>query len=328
MRWFLPSFNGDFRLEHVEKLGEAYRSAPGGPAADTAGVKLVVTQPTAHERELLTVFLSTAVEKKWTAIAALPEDDCEIVLAATMADAGQALVKISKPMDRTITAVQFTDGKLKVVDAAQSGVLVAAAEKAEKKLAGTGMFAKAGEAAKKAGGAVAATVARATPSCPQCVLGSVEMASEVLLSFLNEEEHDDWAKRRAIIVTGGYTGRRYILAHRHSKLAQKFGRICYGIDDKMVVHFHDNSVPPEEEVLGAKLIIEHREHWLRNEATMLGNWKSRQQVFKNPFGDISDGTWDSSFTEYIGNGLAALLGDKLPEQQFNEVISVPNPYWL
>ena len=44
-----------------------------------------------------------------------------------------------------------------------------------------------------------------------------------------------------------------------------------------MLHFHDNSVPPEEEVLAAKLILEHREPWLRNEATCLlqtkdGKW--------------------------------------------------------
>ena len=54
-------------------------------------------------------------------------------------------------------------------------------------------------------------------------------------------------------------------------------------------------MPPEEEVLAAKLILEHREPWLRNEATCLqqtkdGKWHDLGFLrYKNPFGDASDG---------------------------------------
>jgi hypothetical protein len=124
-----------------------------------------------------------------------------------------------------------------------------------------------------------------------------------LLTFLNEEEHEDWAKERAIVVTGGLSGHRYLLAHRHSKTAAKIGRVCYDLDDRCVVHFHDNSVPPEEEVLGAKLILEHREPWLRNEATHFGRTNVR---FKNPFGDFYDGVADAMMTQQIGGFMHGL----------------------
>lgn len=307
MKWFLPSFNGDFRLENIPVLGDAYRAVPGGPAADTAGVQLLVTAPTPYEREMLNGFLATAVRNKWTAISTLPEGDSTIVLAATMADAGSELVKATKPMDRSITAVTFEGGKLKVVDASESKALVEAVEREEKK--------------KKPGALsrAAATVARATPSCPQCVPGSVKMASEVLLTFLTPKQHADWARNRAFIVVGGTTGRRYLLAHRHSKAAQRFGRICYGIDDGMVIHFHDNSVPPEEEVLGAKLILEHRESYLRNEATMFHVFDEhyeQMEVLKNPFGDRMDGTVDAGFMNGFGLGRALPAEDKKVLREF------------
>ena len=124
------------------------------------------------------------------------------------------------------------------------------------------------------------------------------MASEVLLRFLSHEQHKEWAKTRSITVIGGYTGKRYTVAHRNSRLAQRFGRICYAVDDAVVVHFHDRSVPPEEEVLSAMLVLQHREDWLRNEATCLGG--NFRRVFKHPFGDMMDGVMDASLTTTIG----------------------------
>ncbi len=85
------------------------------------------------------------------------------------------------------------------------------------------------------------------------------------------------------------------------------GRICYDLDARAVVHFHDMSVPPEEEVLAAKLVLEHREPWLRNEATLFG---SGTMKFKNPFGGAGDGTWDSALTSRLGS---AVLECRVPD---------------
>ena len=106
------------------------------------------------------------------------------------------------------------------------------------------------------------------------------------------------------MVEGGLSGHRYILAHRHSKLARKFGRIGYDVDSRAVMHFFDWSVPPEEEILAAKLILEHREPWLRNEATFFDSGER----YKNPFGDSLDGTETSSLMVGIGAGLSAAAG--------------------
>ena len=150
----------------------------------------------------------------------------------------------------------------------------------------------------------AVSTKRATPSCPQCMPGAILPATEVLLTFLDEQQHEDWAKRRVIEVVGGITGHRYLLSHRHGRYGQRWGRIAWDADDCDVLHFHDSSVPPEEEVLGAALVLEHREHWLRNEATCLGNFTD---VLKNPFVDSSDGTESTSFT-HSGGDLLEMTG--------------------
>ncbi len=119
-------------------------------------------------------------------------------------------------------------------------------------------------------------------------------------------------------MTGHLSGPRYILAHRHSAHALNFGRICYDTDDECVVHFHDWTVPPEEEVLAAKLLLEHREPWVRNEASCLvgtawGNFeRGFSDVFKNPFGDINDGAWDAGVMRAAGEVMLALKDSRRP----------------
>lgn len=187
------------------------------------------------------------------------------------------LSTILKPAAASITAVRFSDGKVEVTEAHAASALVAKA-KDDKESKG-------------------ASTSRPTPSCPQCFAGSIEPAREVLLSFLDEEQHRDWAQSRAIVVMGGLTGHRYLLAHRQSKIAARIGRVCFDLDDRCVMHFHDITVPPEEEVLAAKLILEHRENWLRNEATCF----TGTERFKNPFGGYADGTESAGLLEALGS---------------------------
>jgi hypothetical protein len=277
--WAIPSWNGDFRLT---------------PGDDAATSKLLIMAPTPHEMQLLAAFMTAARKKKWTK-EKLSEDDAldtrTIVLDAPLAKVGPVLVKITKPADRTLTAVSFKDGKLEVAETGTLETVIAKADSESK----------------------AVSVARPTPCCPSCVPGSVVPASDVLLSFLTPQEHADWAKHRAIMVTGGRSGHRYLIAHRHSRTAVLNKKICYDVDDHCVLHFHDWTVPPEEEVLATKLILEHREAWLRNEATVLqqnskGEWLDLGFMrYKNPFGDASDGRPDAALTAAFGAVLAEVL---------------------
>lgn len=288
MRWFIPSWNGDLRLEPDPK--------------DASLTILSIVKPTPREittvNELGKILHSMGWLESWETIEKKRwMKEKRFTVNAPLEKVGPIAVSIMRPGQAVLTAVRFKDGEVETVSGNDRPVLQALSEKAA-----------AAPADKPAEAAV--TVKRHTPSCPSCVPGSVEPASEVLLSFLNEEEHASWANDRSIVVTGGLSGNHYLLSHRHSAFAQRAKRMCYDLDDHVVVHFHDWTVPPEEEVLAAKLILEHREPWLRNEATF---FHAPHQVlsFKNPFGDGSDGVPDAQFSAAIGRIVkGAILGSK------------------
>jgi len=297
--WFIPSWNGDFRLE----------------AKGKKGCLLSVVKPTAHEQKILSQFLKIAHERGWTDEEGLDETNSEIVLKAEVSAAGRELVNLYMPADRSITAVKFADGRLEVADLNGTWELVQRAEEeakgGKKKRLSDAEFDKKMEAKAEESEPKAATVKRPTLSCPECFDGAIEPATKVLLTFLTSQQHRDWSERRAILVEGGATGHRYVLAHRHSELAKKFGRICYDVEDEAVLHFYDMTVPPEEEILAAKLILEHREPWLRNHSSCLPSLRGHgverfTQVFDNPLGPkYVDGVETAKLMTGVGAAVAA-----------------------
>jgi hypothetical protein len=284
---FLPSWNGDFRLEQ-SGVGE--------------GSVLILHNPTPHELVVVGDFLRGAKKKGWWSGETISKGSpyrgalTTIPIEAPIEKASRMLIRVARPQAQTLTAVKFSGGQMEVIEGATSEALTKA-EAAIKKAVDTET---------PASTAVAASVKRPTPSCPDCQLGSIAPASEVLLSFLNEEEHKTWRSDRAIIVEGGLSGHRYLIAHRNSPLAVDNTRICSDLDDNLVVHFHDWGVPPEEEVLAAKLILEHCEPWLRNEATCYHH--PSKAMFKNPFGDVLDGTESAAFAQGVGSFLRNMGG--------------------
>ena len=290
MKWYIPNWSGDYRL--LSRNGTCVLEAE---------------DPTPYEKEVIEKFLTRAQKENWLGEEfglplAYREAGHKTIfeLKTTIAKAGPILVKLAKPIERTITAVKFADGKLEVIDQAKSKTVQDAINKAEvdEKKAGA-----------KLANASAASVSRPTTCCPDCVPGSVERASEALLAFLTPQEHEQWAQTRSIVVEGGYTGHQYLLAHRHSPQAIRQRKICFDLDDRFVMHFHKNDVPPEEEILASKLVLEHREDWLRNEATCLGTGGRATDIFKNPFGDGMDGVADSVTISGIGEAIpSAIVG--------------------
>lgn len=304
MRWYLPSWNGDIRAERDPD--------------DPKQTLVTIVEPTVAE--LMTLGkLEHLLRKKgwykedeplWEDVKDQRRTDAkrqQVLVHAKIDKVAKLLVDGFKPGKQTLTAFVYKDGEIETVDGTQGDE---ALEKAAAKAA-------------DGKGHRAATVKRPTPSCPACRAGAVEPATEVLLDFLDEGQHRDWARDRTIVVQGGLTSHRYLIAHRNSPTAAELGRIAFDLDDGRVMHFHDSSVPPEEEVLAAKLILEHREPWLRNEATCIGaTWTpnglqipgvlSRRQalVFKNPFGDGGDGVEDAVLTATLGN-MATIAGAAL-----------------
>lgn len=286
MRIYLPSWNGDMRLTE---------------GADGDGSRLTLIDPTPQELIVAGEFLRVAAKKRWWD--GTPPDKGEpytgkakdIQINAPLAKASKWLIGLARPKDRTLTAVKFSGGRMETIEGATAKSLEVIEETVDR--------AKKGE--KKGKEAAAASVKRPTPCCPECKPGAIGPATEVLESFLSPEQHDQWARQRAILVEGHLSGHRYVIAHRHSEIAQRVGRICFDVEDVRVIHFHDWSVPPEEEVLAAKLVMEHAEPWLRNEATVLGGGTD---VYPNPFGDIMDGTESAAFASGVGQALKMFRG--------------------
>lgn len=282
MKVYLPSWNGDMRLVDDP---------------DAGGARLTLVDPTPQELVVAGAFLRQAAAKGWWKGDAPKKGEPyrgkpkDLPVLAPIDKASRLLISVSRPKDRTLTAVKLAGGKIETVEGASSRSL----EAAEKAIA----RAKASE--KPGRDAAAASVKRPTPSCPDCRPGAIGPATEALLSFLSPSQHEQWARERAILVEGHLSGHRYVVAHRNSGLAVRMGRMCYDVDDGLVVHFHDWSVPPEEEVLAAKLVLEHAEPWLRNEATMLG--AGAREVYKNPFGNYRDGTESAKLAHAFGSGL-------------------------
>lgn len=151
----------------------------------------------------------------------------------------------------------------------------------------------------------AVTVKRPTICCPMCIDGPISPAAEVLFAFLTEEEKQEYIENdHSLVVTGGITGYRYLVSHRHGKWAQHFGKMCRDLDNGVTLHFHDHTIPPEEEVLQALLMLRFRENWVRtygSGAALFGD-----ALLPNPFGGSMDGTQSTMFTYQFGQAIAEL----------------------
>lgn len=268
--WYFPSWNGDIRVE-------------ADPEDDDKST-ITIIKPTDQELKLLVelqaVFETRGYRKGelWDPKGAERQT---FELKAPLLQVGQLLLPKLKPTKQTLTAVTVAGGDIQVFRG--NNTRLGALEE----LLGNVSTDKESSVV---------SVVRPTPCCPSCIPGEDNPAEEVLFAFLDDDEKHRWTAERNVVAIGNRTGHRYLLNHRHSKLAQKIGWVCYDMDDRHHLHFYDWSVPPEEEVLASKLILEHAEEWLRNEATCFHS----KLKFKNPFGNVMDGTFESGLLAGVG----------------------------
>lgn len=263
MRWFFPSWNGDHRLVVQSAMT----------------CTLEVDKPTAGEAKALNKFLKKAKSKDWIDEPRVIETSDKllkpILLQAPVDIAGELLTSTLRVKKGRITAVRYENDEV-IVETTKNITL---------------------DKGKKAKAAV--TTKRGTMSCPAPVPVN-ERASEALMAFLDDEQLAQWATERRIVAYGGFTGVAYVIGHRGGDFAERNGYICRSIDDDAAVHYYDWSVPPEEEVLGLKIILEHREDWVRNPS---GCFVRDGVRFHNPLGDDTmDGMKDAAFVSNLGAG--------------------------
>ncbi len=276
MRYFIPNPSGDFRL--IPDPNDAARSL------------LIVENATPSDLATIRAFLEgPAREKGWTTTTLGDEVRAiQLTLLAPVRETGPLLaVNAAQAHAGAFTAVRSENGKISI-DVEPSRA-VAAAESREKK-----------DGKPEA----AVTTKRPTLCCPYPVTGPADVrASEVLQEFCTPKQWRDWTNYGWLIAHGQMSGHAYRIAHRHSDEAKAQGKIVWDLDDDRVIHCWDWTVPPAEEVLGVKLILEGREPWIRNRSAALG---AHRDTFANPLGsDGLDGTDNAAMVQMAGAPLMA-----------------------
>jgi hypothetical protein len=321
MRWYVPSHGGDHRLEPDTDWRGKARSV------------LIVHDPTPGEIGHLRRFLHEAATRGWIGAKAnvVLVGESRIVVKATVAEAGPVLAGVAlgdKPGQLTI--VKWSDGSYTAdVDPA-----VAATPPAEPSVplppeaaaaaAASAAAASAQEAREAAARAeAAATVRRPTHCCPWAQPGDPReaRADEVLLTFCTGDQRAQWERDGSVDVQGGTTGFFYRIFHRHHPETRgNSGFIVRDLASGEPLHAWDWRVPPPEEVLACKVILEHKEPWMRHNSSMLGTrgnvggtgvvgyfkpklWQDhhRTATFHNPLGnDDLDGTDSAQLLAGLG----------------------------
>jgi hypothetical protein len=270
-RWFIPSWCGDFRLE----------------AAGDDKCLLTVTDPIPAEVEQLGAFLVKARKKGWVPnIAGIADKgESKLEIDATVDAAGKVLLGRKRPRKGILTVIKAERGGLVAVkgDGEELEIAAAAADATE-----------------------AATVRRPTLCCPHCTTGPDLRASQVLQSFSTTEQWRSWLNLGYLYCHGNLSGRRYLVAHRHHPIAIQNKYIVWDTTGDHVIHCWDWSVPPAEEVLSIKLVLEHAEHWIRNRS---GAWDiiNCEDQFHNPFMPDNAQGADGLLSTGISRGFAKAM---------------------
>jgi hypothetical protein len=201
-------------------------------AKEGEGCVLTVVDPTVAERLTLTAFLATAREKGWCdALQGLQTTGTSsVVLTCTLAEAAPLLTAEMHSDTALWTAVRHADGKITVED---------------------------GTAPPPSDAVVAATVEPPVRGCPEPT-PCERRASEVLRAFCTASQWQSWIEKGCMRLVGRVSGGTYWLFHQDEAARRGLSRVLTDARGRAVC-VSDPSLPPEEEALGIKLAVEHRE---------------------------------------------------------------------
>jgi len=106
----------------------------------------------------------------------------------------------------------------------------------------------------------AVTVAQPMLGCPIPEFERADVrATRVLKEFLSGQQFADFERTQSFLVTGGDTGRQYVLTSRQAseeRLAKVGGRSVFDVAARAPICVHDWVVPAAEELLELKLFLE------------------------------------------------------------------------
>jgi hypothetical protein len=147
----------------------------------------------------------------------------------TIEDVHKFMKKKLKKNKATITALKFKDGSIEISEEIK--------QEAET-------------------GAIVEKPSRGCPM-PVAIAGEIR-ASVVLKEFLSDKQNDDFEKHLQFVSKGNYTGIPYLITSRWTKSVEKWGQV-YDTVNKKTICANCMELPPSEEMLSLKLMIEHKE---------------------------------------------------------------------
>lgn len=245
LTWLIPSFYGDVRLETIDKTT----------------TRLIAEKVTVAEKKALEKLQKAARKQGWIDKDATVVADYAVLRAPVDKVAG-VLSRALKPGRKLVSAVQFSDGAIREVttrnyddengaeDLPQARVISLEDAKAAKKKADAKPEVVEPEIVK------ATTVAAPVRGCPAPDFPPAELrARQVLMTFLNPEQREDFLRYNRFITVGATTGHRYMITSRHARdeLAE-YQRSFYDLDERWPYCVHDWDVPAPEEMLGLHIL--------------------------------------------------------------------------
>jgi len=249
--WLVPSFYGDIRLQ----------------ATSPKSCVLIAEKLTEREREALKVLEKKAKEKRWMKSGSLSEGKTD--LQAPIDKVAQALAKALKPGRKIVSAVKFISGRMEEVTEATfddatpikpkvDGPYRTQAEVEKDEPEKPKKPEKPEKPEKEDKPKAATSVAAPYRGCPAPDFSPADIkARDVLMSFLDEGQIQDFLKYNRFISVGATTGTRYMVTSRHARdeLAN-WQRSLYDLDTKTPLCVHDWEIPAAEEMLGLHVLLQ------------------------------------------------------------------------
>jgi hypothetical protein len=167
-----------------------------------------------------------------------------LLIEAPLLTAGPVLAEKTLPEGERWTAVRCVDGQITLANGTGEELAAQAAK---------------AEPASKPEAAV--TIKAPGRGCPPPTAAALR-ASEVLATFCTRRQITRYLQQGSMFVVGGHTGRVYEVFHRGAAAMQGIGHCAVDQLSGEEICVWDNTVPPQEETLGIKLALEHRELWV------------------------------------------------------------------
>ena len=227
--WYIPSLYGDIRL-----------TAQGG------STEIEWENLSPSEREAL-----VTISRKFDV--GIDGDVGKVTITRPIAKVENVLAKAMKRGRKLLSAVVFKNGKIEELHRTEGG-------KAQSEVDEKGDPYR--EAADKPGALAKAAVTVAAPmiGCPVPEFERADVrATRVLREFLSGQQLADFERTQSFLVTGGSTGRQYVLTSRQAspeRLAKVGGRSVFDATAGYPICVHDWVVPAAEELLELKLFLE------------------------------------------------------------------------